>query len=134
MIEVTPKAAQVIADHFKNKKRVPIRIFVKLGGCGIRTMSVALERPKKTDEIFEIDGNTFIVDRKLLQRIAPIKVDSDGFRLFGKGVRTSGGCGNCGYMCGVNGSGRCVGDCTLCKLPCSHGRKVRSAAQKNRSK
>ncbi|MBW1863699.1 MAG: IscA/HesB family protein [Deltaproteobacteria bacterium] len=122
MIEITPKAAQLMSDYFKDKDNRPIRIFVRMGGCGIRTFGVAMEEPKKSDEIFEIDGFTYIVNRKLLKMIQPIKVDSDGyrFRISGTGVDSSSGCSSCGIMCGVRKGGRCLGDCGSCDHKCNY--------------
>ena len=121
MIEITPKAAQLMSEYFKDKDNRPIRIFVRMGGCGIRTFGVAMEEPKKSDEIFEIDGFTYIVNRKLLKMIQPIKVDSDGyrFRISGTGVDSSSGCSSCGIMCGVRKGGWCFGDCGACNNRCS---------------
>lgn len=120
MIEVTHKAQLLLTNHFKRKKRTPIRIFMKIGGCGIRTLGVALEPVEDTDKVFDIDGFRYIVNRRLLKRIQPIQVDSDGvaFLLRGKGVQDSGGCGSCGYMCGFRGGIRCAGDCAVCGNPC----------------
>ncbi len=68
MIEVTPKATQLMTNYFKNHKTEPVRIFVKMGGCGMRSLGVALESVEKSDDVFEIDGFTYIVDRRLLRK------------------------------------------------------------------
>lgn len=101
-IEVTPKASRLVASFFEKRKKSPIRIYLKTGGCGIQSLSVSLEQPAPTDEIFEIDGFRYIVDRELLNQVQPIKVDSDGivFRLSGRGVYPPDGCGTCGAMGG----------------------------------
>ena len=126
MIEITAKARKFVADYFKDKEKVPIRLFVKLGGCGIRSLGVALEKRKSTDKAFDIDGFEYIVNKKVLERVQPIKVDSDGvgFRLTGTGVHAPSGCGTCGYMCGVTGSNRCAGDCATCEHQCAQSRVV----------
>jgi iron-sulfur cluster assembly protein len=123
ILEITTKATQLLADHFKDKDKIPIRLFVKLGGCGIRSFGVALEKPKKSDAIFEIDGFQYIVNKVLLRNVQPIKVDSDGFgfRISGKGIAPHHGCGNCGFMCGDGN--QCLGNCAACKLKCGHGRR-----------
>lgn len=130
MITVTPRATRLMADYFKNKEKKPIRIFVRLGGCGIRTFGIALEASKKSDKVFNIDGFTYIINQKLLKLVQPIKVDADGigFRLSGSGVAPPHGCGNCGNMCGVRGGFRCPGDCTCCQFQCGHGRQFRKKA------
>lgn len=128
MIKVTPRAMRLLDDFFKNTEKKPVRIFLKLGGCGIRSFGVALEKQKKSDEVFNINGFTFIVDKGLWDRFKPLKIDADriAFRISGSGIQANSGCGTCGYMCGVNGSGRCSGDCMNCGLPCAHGRKIRA--------
>lgn len=130
MIEVTSRAMLLLKDFFGGKKIKPVRIFVKLGGCGIRSFGVALEKIKKTDEVFNVNGFIFIVDKKLWEQVKPIKIDADkiSFRISGSGIQPNSGCGTCGFMCGLNGSGRCIGDCMNCRLPCSHGRRVKAEA------
>jgi iron-sulfur cluster assembly protein len=132
MLEVTERAARLVAEYFKDKKRQPIRIFVRLGGCGIRTFGVALEEPKASDKIFEIKGQTYIINQKLLQLVQPIRFDSDGigFRVSGSGVAPPHGCGNCGNMCGVRGGNRCPGDCATCKIQCGHGRRLHQTQER----
>lgn len=125
VIEITAKATQLVTEHFKDKEKTPIRLFVKLGGCGIRSFGVALEKAQKSDAVFEIDGFQYIINKVLLKSVQPIKVDSDGygFRISGRGIAPHHGCGNCGYMCGDGN--KCLGKCSVCKLKCGHGlRKV----------
>jgi iron-sulfur cluster assembly protein len=127
MLVVTPRASQLMRELFKERKKRALRIFVKLGGCGIRSFGVAPERPGESDHVFEIDGFRYIVDKGLLERVRPIKVDSDGFgfRISGSGISPHHGCGNCGFMCGDGN--RCSGDCATCSFHCSHGRRLRNA-------
>jgi Fe-S cluster assembly iron-binding protein IscA len=126
-IEVTPKAIRLLKDFFKGKDIKPIRIFVKLGGCGIRSFGVAVEKRKKNDEVFSVNGFTFIIEKGIWEKVKPIQVDADSifFRISGSGIQPNNGCGTCSYMCGLNGTSRCSGDCVNCSLPCSHGQRVR---------
>ncbi len=128
MIELTPRAVVLLEDFFKDRDIEPIRIFVKLGGCGIRSFGIALEKRRKSDKVININGYTFLIDKKLLKRVRPLKIDADtiSFRISGSGIQPNSGCGTCGFMCGLNGKGRCIGDCINCKLPCSHGRRIRA--------
>ena len=123
---VTDKATKLLQEHFSGKERTPIRLFVKLGGCGIRSFGIALEAQKKSDILFEIDGFAYIINRVLLKNVQPILLDSDGFgfRISGRGIAPHHGCGNCGYMCGDGN--RCLGNCKVCKLKCSHGLRRQS--------
>lgn len=127
MIEVTQRAITLLGKLFKDKPKQPIHLFVKLGACGIRSFGVGLETPTKADVLLEVAGYEFFISKRLLKNVAPVKVDADlvGFRISGSGVYPPSGCGSCGFMCGATGAGRCSGDCLNCKLPCSHGRRVR---------
>lgn len=127
MIKVTAKATQLMARHFKGKEKQPIRLYVKLGACGIRSFGVSMEAPTRQDAVFEVDGFVYVINKRLLKKVEPVKVDADsvGFRISGSGVYPPGGCGTCGYMCGAQGGGHCTGDCVNCKLPCSHGLRAR---------
>jgi len=134
MIEVTHRAMLLLKDIFKDKDKKPVKIFIKLGGCGIRSFGVALEKQKRTDEVINVNGFTFIIDKKLWNQIRPIKIDADriAFRISGGGIQTNSGCGTCGYLCGVNGSGRCIGDCMNCRLTCAHGRRIKAKNMEQR--
>ena len=39
-LEITPRAMVLLKDFFKSKDIKPVRIFVKLGGYGIRSFGV----------------------------------------------------------------------------------------------
>jgi Fe-S cluster assembly iron-binding protein IscA len=135
MIEVTSRAINLLKDFFKDSQIKPVRIFVKLGGCGIRSFGVALEEPKKQDVVIKVHDFTFIIDKCVWNQVKPIKIDADSiaFRISGKGIQAVSGCGTCGYMCGVNGSGRCTGDCLNCRLPCTRGKRLRAEKRKNQT-
>lgn len=70
-------------------------------------MAMALDEPRDTDKVYEVDGFTYVVDQDLLEKAKPIKVDFaiTGFKLdcaidFGSSASgcsscsTSGGCGS----------------------------------------
>ncbi len=64
---------------------------------------MALDEPKATDEVFDIEGFQYIVDKDFMQKATPITVDfSDiGFRLdcaidFGSGCSGCGSTSTCG--------------------------------------
>lgn len=135
MIEVTPRAMVLLKDFFKDRDITPVRIFVKLGGCGIRSFGVSLEEPKKNDEVISINGITFIIEKGLWNKVKPIKVDADSisFRISGNGIQPNSGCGTCSYLCGLNGTARCSGDCTNCSFPCAHGKRAREALKKKQN-
>ena len=130
MFEVTPRATRLITDHFKDREKSPIRVFVRIGGCGIRRFGVALEKPRNSDRIFNIDGTIFVINRKLYDMVRPIRMDADGigFLISGSGIAPTGGCGVCGGMCGLHGASRCPADCARCPYQCAHGQRLKKRA------
>ncbi len=67
---------------------------------------MALDEPKETDEVFDIDGFKYVIDREFVEKVQPIKVDfvDIGFRLscnvdFSAGSSACGGCASSG-TCG----------------------------------
>lgn len=134
MIEVTPRATDLVTKTFKTQHPSPIRIFVKMGGCGIRSLGVSLEKPTEADDIFNIAGHTYIIDRKLLKKIAPVKMDADGicFQLSGRGLYPPTGCGSCPYLCGAKGGKQCSGVCANCPDPCPTGLRHKARVKRRR--
>ncbi len=126
MIEVTPAATEAMKDYLKDKDRLPVRVFLKVGGCGIHSFGVLQEAARPADKRFEVDGVEYIIERRLLKLYSPIKISSDGFtfRISGNGIYPPIGCGTCGYGCGSRGGFRCEGDCFHCSHPCPTGKRV----------
>ena len=67
---------------------------------------MALDEPKETDRVFDIEGFQYIVDQQFIEKVKPIKVDfvEIGFRLscavdFSAGSSACSGCGSSG-TCG----------------------------------
>ena len=57
---------------------------------------MALDEPKDTDNVFDIDGFQFIVDKDFLREAEPIKVDFSGFGFqFDCGIAFEEGCSAC---------------------------------------
>ena len=97
MVEVTELATKQIAEYFKDKEVSPIRIFLNAGGWGGPAPAMALDEPKDTDTVYEIDGFKYIIDKEFLEKVKPIKVDFTvmGFKIdcgvdFGAGSACSG--------------------------------------------
>lgn len=121
MIEVTPRAIRLLSEELKGTRRRRIRLFVKLGSCGIRCFGIEMGKPRVTDAVFEKEGFQFIIDKRVLEGVAPVKVDSDGFgfRISGSGIAPQHGCGNCGFLCGDGNI--CTNDCVRCTHRCERG-------------
>jgi len=59
---------------------------------------MALDESKENDETYEIEGYSYIVNKDLMEKATPIKVDFSnyGFRLDCAIDFGAGGCGGCG--------------------------------------
>ena len=75
MLEVTKSATEKIAEYFKDKEVSPIRIFLLAGGCGLSSLAMDLDEPKESDDVFDIDGFKFIINKEFMEEAEPIKVD-----------------------------------------------------------
>jgi len=97
MLKVTKLAIDKIAEYLQDREVKPIRIFLNSGGCGGTNLAMVLDELKDTDEVFDIDGFQFVVDKELLKEAAPIKVD---FAHFGFqidcAIEFQEGCSGCG--------------------------------------
>ena len=67
---------------------------------------MALDEPCKNDQVFEIDGFTYLVDKELFEKAQPITVD---FKVFGFQIDSQlefelaeGGCSACGASGGCS--------------------------------
>jgi len=64
---------------------------------------MALDEPRESDKIFDIDGFKYVVDKDFLEKAQPIKIDflEIGFKLTSSLVFEQ-GCtsGSCGGSCG----------------------------------
>ncbi len=61
-------------------------------------MGLALDEQKDTDDVYDLKGYTFLVDKSLIQTVAPIVVDGSqfGFKISSKlNSEAGGGCSSC---------------------------------------
>jgi len=58
---------------------------------------MALDEPKDTDDVYNVDGFKYIVDKEFMEKATPIKVDfmGMGFKL-DCGIDFGPGCQSCG--------------------------------------
>ena len=96
MIEVTKSATDKIAEYFKDKEISLIRVFLLAGGCAVPSLALDVDEPKDTDDVFDIDGFQFVINRFLLKEAEPIKVDytRSGFQ-FDCSLEFEDGCSAC---------------------------------------
>lgn len=125
-IDITATAARTIREYLGNRTGLPVRIFLKTGGCGTQSLDISPEAAKPSDLVFLRDGLTYVIEPRLLRQYAPITIDSDGFsfRLRGRGISPPTGCGTCAFRCGSRGASRCTGVCITCETPCPTGQKI----------
>ena len=105
MVEVTEEAAKQIQEYFNGKEVTPIRIFLNAGGWGGPSLAMALDEPKDSDNVFDVNGFQFIMEKEFYEKAQPVKVDflGYGFKIdsnieFGAGASACGSCsttGNC---------------------------------------
>lgn len=61
-------------------------------------MGLALDEQKDTDDVYDVKGYTFLVDKSLMQTAAPITVDGSqfGFKISSQlNASEAGGCSSC---------------------------------------
>ncbi|TVQ99811.1 MAG: adhesin [Desulfovibrionales bacterium] len=99
MIEITPSVKDQLDNHFADKAKSPIRIYLA-AGCGGERLSLGLDTEQETDLVKEISGYTFIVDKELSNKAGAIMVDMTpyGFSVSSE-VQVGGGGGGCGGGC-----------------------------------
>ena len=107
MVEVTEAASQQIAEYFKDRDVAPIRIFLNDGGWGGPSLAMALDEPKETDNVYDVNGFQFIVDKEFYEKAQPVTVDflGYGFKIsssieFGPANSACGSCGSSSGGCG----------------------------------
>jgi iron-sulfur cluster assembly protein len=99
MLEVTDSAQKKIADYFKEKEVEPVRILLQEGGCGGPSLNMGLDEAKDTDNVYDLGGVQYLVDKDLMSKAKFIKVDFTemGFKLTSRTpLGGGGGCSGCG--------------------------------------
>lgn len=106
MVEVTQEATKQIQEYFNGKEVTPIRIFLNAGGWGGPSLAMALDEPKDNDNVFDVNGFQFIMEKEFYEKAQPVKVDflGYGFKIdssieFGAGDAACGSCSTAGH-CG----------------------------------
>lgn len=102
-LAVTPAATEKIDAFFSGRKVKPIRIFLNDAFCVSSGLSLSMEEPGEDDVEIVVGKYKYCVDRKLLKRVSPIKIDfiSTGFKFHSRvdlGPKCP-GCGKKGAFC-----------------------------------
>lgn len=103
LLEVTPAATERINAFFSGRKIKPVRIVLNDAFCVSSGLHLSMEEPGKDDVELVAGVYTYCIDRKLLDRVSPIKVDftSTGFKFHSRidlGPKCP-GCGKEGAFC-----------------------------------
>ena len=103
MVTVTQPAKAQLDAYFAENEKAPIRIFLASGSCAGPMLTLALDEPKDSDDVFDIEGYSFVVDKELLTQAKPLTVDfaCSGFSV-DSSLKLSGG-GGCGGGCSCSG-------------------------------
>jgi len=104
MFVLNPAAKEQLDMHFGDKDKEPIRIYLS-SGCGGPRLGLALDDKKATDQVFEVDGYSFVMETALFEEAKPVTVTFDqnmGFAVQSSLVfpASKGGCSSCGCGCG----------------------------------
>lgn len=75
MFAVTNAAVEELDAFFEDKEKAPIRVYLAPGGCAGPRLALALDRPGKTDSVFDEQGYSFCVNAELYAAAKNITVD-----------------------------------------------------------
>ena len=101
MIRLTERAIQAI-QALSGERAEPdqlMRISIKSGGCSGLEYAMEFTLPEESDELFEQEGLSYLVDRKSLKRLSGCEVDFDdgltgkGFQITNPNAESTCGCG-----------------------------------------
>jgi iron-sulfur cluster assembly accessory protein len=112
MLEVTAQANEKLVEYRKaNNISSSLRIAMMQGGCSGPSLGLALDEEKPTDELFEQQSLTFLVEKALLQQCGSITVDyhdaanRSGFKISTANPLPGAGGGCSSGSCGSGGCG-----------------------------
>ena len=97
MVEISEAASQQIAEYFKDRDIVPIRIFLNEGGWGGPSLAMALDEPKDTDNSYDVNGFKFIMDKEFDEKAQPVSIDFMGYGFkINSSINFDASCSSCG--------------------------------------
>ena len=101
MFEISDKAGEMIKESFKDKEEVPsIRVVYNEGGWSGPSLGLVLDESGDDDTVIKEKDITFMVNKDLLERVKPIKIDfvdtpmGSGFHIV-SGLKGDKDCGSC---------------------------------------
>ena len=105
MVEVTTPAQEALKNVMEEKNVTgPLRFFLQQG-CGGGQLALAVDEQRDTDEVYDVGGYTYVVDKGLAIQTGSLKLDyvddgqRQGFLISSdRPLEMGGGCG-CGSGC-----------------------------------
>jgi len=101
MIDVSQKAAEKITEFLKNQQGPSTVRILSQSCCGPASLAMALDEPQENDVIITEQDITFAIDKDLLEKAKPIRLDfveaggKSGFQLTSNLPAEGGGSGCC---------------------------------------
>ena len=99
MLEISEDARQRLSAFIKNQPDETVRIYVSHQTIGGTALAMMFDSKTAEDAVFDIDGITYIIDRKLLADANPIRIDC-GPAGISFSCRLKFGDDDCGCGCG----------------------------------
>lgn len=96
MVTLSEPAKAKLDEYFSQNEKSSIRIFLASSCAGTR-LALALDDAKDSDEVYAVEGYSFVVDKELGGKAGPMGVDIDcsGFTISSGLELEAGGCGGC---------------------------------------
>ena len=109
MVSLTDSARAELDNYFADKQKAPIRVYLNKGGCCGPSLTLALDEAREDDEVFDLGGYTFVVEKELSTLASPITVDMTeyGFAVTSNLQLEGGSCGSGSCGGGSCGGGSC---------------------------
>jgi Fe-S cluster assembly iron-binding protein IscA len=75
MIVVTDAARREFDAYFEGREKAPVRVCLAPGGCSGPRLSLALDAPGDSDEVFVEQDYVFCINKELLRVLKKITLD-----------------------------------------------------------
>lgn len=102
MIRLSDSAKDELTAFFANKAASPLRIQPAPGGCMGPKLTLDLGERRKDDEVVDMDGLIFVINKDLMTQVGQVTIDVDytGFVISSErppshGCTSDGDCGSC---------------------------------------
>ena len=66
MVSLSDSARAELDNYFADKQKTPIRVYLNKGGCCGPSLNMALDEARDNDDVFDLSGYTFVVDKELM--------------------------------------------------------------------